>query len=114
MSSRHFILDTNILDPVNRQSGFGRIEVKDGLIHTIEITGPVIGGKPYLLPGFIDAHIHIESSMLTPSAFAAIAVKHGTVATVSDPHEIANVCGITGVRYMVKLGKQSGFRFYFG
>ena len=94
MSSRHFTLDANILDPVNRRSGYGRIEVKDGLIHTIEIIGPLAPDKPYVLPGFVDAHIHIESSMLTPPAFAAIAVKHGTVATVSDPHEIANVCGI--------------------
>lgn len=114
MSSRHFTLDANILDPLHRRSGHGRIEVKDGLIHTLEITGPVREDQPYILPGFIDAHIHIESSMLTPPAFAAIAVKHGTVATVSDPHEIANVCGITGVRYMVELGRQSGFKFYFG
>jgi adenine deaminase len=114
MSSPHFKLDANLLDPLNRRSGYGRIEVKDGLIHTIEITSPVQTGQPYILPGFVDAHIHIESSMLTPPAFAAIAVRHGTVGTVSDPHEIANVCGITGVRYMVELGRLSGFKFYFG
>src|SRR5215470_1792663 len=60
----------------------------------------------YILPGFIDAHVHIESSMLVPSEFARLAVAHGTVATVSDPHEIANVCGMRGVEYMIGNGKQ--------
>src|SRR5215218_2991831 len=55
---------------------------------------------PFLLPGFIDSHIHIESSMLVPVEFARLAVVHGTVATVSDPHEIANVCGLAGVEFM--------------
>lgn len=68
----------------------------------------------YLLPGFIDAHIHIESSMLCPAAFAAEAVKHGTVATVSDPHEIGNVLGTAGVEFMIQNGKQVPFHFFFG
>ena len=68
----------------------------------------------YLMPGFIDAHIHIESSMLIPSEFARLATVHGTVATVSDPHEIANVLGLKGVRYMIENGKQVPFHFYFG
>src|SRR3972149_10993965 len=68
----------------------------------------------YLLPGFIDAHIHIESSMLPPSEFARIAVVHGTVATVSDPHEIANVLGVKGVEYMLADSKKVPFKFYFG
>lgn len=68
----------------------------------------------YILPGFVDAHIHIESSMLVPSNFAKIAVKHGTVATVSDPHEIANVLGIEGVNYMIENGKKSPLKFNFG
>jgi adenine deaminase len=68
----------------------------------------------YILPGFIDAHIHIESSMLIPSEFARLATPHGTVATVSDPHEIGNVLGIEGVRYMIRNGKQVPFHFYFG
>ena len=58
----------------------------------------------YILPGFIDSHVHIESSMLVPSEFARLAVVHGTVATVSDPHEIANVCGMEGVEFMIKNG----------
>lgn len=69
---------------------------------------------PYILPGFIDAHVHIESSMLIPSEFARVAVTHGTVATVNDPHEIANVCGMEGVRYMIENGKKTPFKFYFG
>ncbi len=68
----------------------------------------------FILPGLIDAHVHIESSMLVPSEFARLAVVHGTVATVSDPHEIANVLGIAGVDYMVENGKTVPFKFYFG
>ena len=63
----------------------------------------------YILPGFIDAHIHIESSMLVPSEFAKLAVKHGTVSTVSDPHEIANVLGVEGVEFMIENGKLWAF-----
>ncbi len=72
------------------------------------------GEASFILPGFIDAHVHIESSMLIPSEFARLAVVHGTVATVSDPHEIANVCGIAGVEFMIKNGSTVPFKFYFG
>jgi len=72
------------------------------------------GNTAYILPGFIDSHVHIESSMLVPSEFARLAVVHGTVATVSDPHEIANVCGIAGVDYMIENGWTVPFKFYFG
>lgn len=68
----------------------------------------------YVLPGFIDAHVHIESSMLVPSEFARMAVVHGTVSTVSDPHEIANVLGIDGVKFMMENGKATPFKFNFG
>ncbi len=68
----------------------------------------------YILPGFIDSHVHIESSMLVPSEFARLAVVHGTVATVSDPHEIANVCGMDGVEYMIENGRTVPFKFNFG
>ncbi|MCB0594030.1 MAG: adenine deaminase [Lewinellaceae bacterium] len=68
----------------------------------------------YILPGFVDAHVHIESSMLVPSEFARLAVVHGTVATVSDPHEIANVLGVEGVHYMIENGRKTPFKFNFG
>ena len=70
--------------------------------------------KHYILPGFVDAQIHIESSMLIPSEFARLAVVHGTVATVSDPHEIGNVLGVKGVEYMIENGKKVPFKFNFG
>jgi len=70
--------------------------------------------KGYILPGFVDSHIHIESSMLVPSEFARLAVIHGTIATISDPHEIANVCGMDGVRFMIENGKTVPFKFNFG
>jgi len=114
MQSLSFSLEANIVDIINRKIGFGKLSMKDGLISEVVISDTPKEGHPYLLPGFIDAHIHIESSMLTPPAFAAMAIRHGTVSTVSDPHEMANVCGIEGVRYMVELGRKSGFKFYFG
>ena len=80
----------NIIDIQNKTIFHGTITIVDGVIQSIV---PVAGeSTQYLLPGFVDAHIHIESSMLVPSEFAKMAVVHGTVATVSDPHEIANIC----------------------
>ncbi|MBD3628342.1 adenine deaminase [Cyclobacterium sp.] len=70
--------------------------------------------EQYLLPGFVDAHVHIESSLLVPSEFARLAVLHGTVATVSDPHEIANVCGMDGISFMIDNGHDTPFKFFFG
>jgi adenine deaminase len=74
----------------------------------------VADGEPFLFPGFVDAHVHIESSMLTPAGFARLAVVHGTVATVSDPHEIANVLGMEGVRFMIDNGRTVPLKFHFG
>ncbi len=91
------------------------IFVKDGSITKIEKTNfPVDEKLPFIMPGFIDSHVHIESSMLVPTEFARLAVVHGTIATVSDPHEIANVCGMDGVQFMLDNAKQSPFHFYFG
>jgi len=90
------------------------IHVEDGRIGKIEIFGPEKSALPYILPGFTDAHVHIESSMLTPAQFARLAVVHGTVATVSDPHEIGNVLGVSGVEFMVEDGKRAPFKFCFG
>jgi len=88
------------------------IEIENGKISKIKKIDEQL--DTYILAGFVDAHIHIESSMLIPSEFAKLAVKHGTVATISDPHEIANVLGMKGVEFMVENGKKSGFKFHFG
>ena len=102
-----------IIDIPNQRIFPGVIEIADGKIVALRedqsVTDP-----GYLCPGFIDAHVHIESSMLTPPEFARIAVIHGTVGTVSDPHEIANVLGIEGVRYMQKLAAQTPCKIHFG
>ncbi len=90
------------------------IFVEDSKIVSVEIYGNENKTLPYILPGFIDSHVHIESSMLVPSEFARLAVVHGTVATVSDPHEIANVCGIKGVEFMIANGREVNFKFNFG
>lgn len=92
-----------------------QVTVNNGKITAIErIADPGNQSLYYIIPGFIDSHVHIESSMLIPSEFARLAVVHGTVATVSDPHEIANVCGIKGVEYMINNGKKVPFKFNFG
>lgn len=91
------------------------IKVQDGRILSIkEIMNTELLSSNYILPGFIDSHVHIESSMLVPSEFARLAVVHGTVATISDPHEIANVCGLEGVQFMIENGKTVPFKFHFG
>jgi adenine deaminase len=106
------LIQGQIVDIENRRIYSGEITVENGKIKSIiEKEHPV---KTFLLPGFIDAHIHIESSMLVPSEFAKIAVLHGTVATISDPHEIANVLGVAGVHYMIENGKKVPLKFHFG
>ncbi len=102
----------NIVDIKNRRIYHGEINFENGKIIGMH---PIDGkSTQYILPGFVDAHIHIESSMLVPSEFARLAVLQGTVATVSDPHEIANVMGIEGVKYMIENGKKTPFKFNFG
>ena len=91
------VIKGRIVDLERREIFYGAVTVAGGRIAAVErLAGPEEGG-PYLMPGFIDAHVHIESSMLVPSEFARLATVHGTVATVSDPHEIANVLGVKGV-----------------
>lgn len=102
----------NVVDVLNAKVYPGTLKIAGGRI--IDIVRENIAYENYILPGFIDSHIHIESSMLIPSEFARVAVLHGTVATVSDPHEIANVLGIDGVKYMLVNGKKSPMKFYFG
>lgn len=106
------VLRGNIIDVVNERIYKGEINVVDGIIKSI--TEKTVDEDYFIIPGLIDSHIHIESSMLVPSEFAKIAVVHGTVATVSDPHEIANVLGVEGVEYMIKNSQTVPFKFYFG
>ncbi|WP_341221137.1 adenine deaminase [Polaribacter atrinae] len=106
------IVQGNIVDIQNKRIYKGEVEVINGKISSIKEVNH--SQENYILPGFIDAHIHIESSMLVPSEFAKIAVKHGTVATVSDPHEIANVLGVKGVDFMIENGKKVPLKFNFG
>ena len=101
-----------IVDIKNKRIYSGEITVENGKITSI--IEKEHGVKNYILPGFIDAHIHIESSMLVPSEFAKIAVLHGTIATISDPHEIANVLGKDGVYYMIENSKKVPLKFHFG
>ena len=105
-------LQGQIVDIQNKRIYKGEITIEDGKI--VSIVEKNHNVEHYILPGFIDAHIHIESSMLVPSEFARLAVTHGTVATVSDPHEIANVLGIEGVEFMINNGKKVPFKFNFG
>ncbi len=112
MQSGTFAVHGNIVDILAKRIYPGTVTVEQGRIASIEEGGDT--PSSFLLPGFIDAHVHIESSMLLPSEFARAAVVHGTVATVSDPHEIGNVLGVEGVRYMLENGAQVPFKFYFG
>lgn len=101
-----------IVDIENRRIYSGEVTVENGKI--VSVIEKQNNNKNYILPGFVDAHIHIESSMLVPSEFAKIAVLHGTVGTISDPHEIANVLGKDGVYYMIENGKKVPLKFHFG
>jgi adenine deaminase len=105
-------IEANLVDIMGREVYPVRVETEAGRIASITRIDTTVSG--YILPGFIDAHIHIESSMLVPSEFARLAVRHGTVATVSDPHEIANVMGLEGVEFMISNANASPFRFHFG
>ena len=107
-----FTIGGQIVDLVNSRIFSGVVVVEDGKITKIE--EQPVGNTQYIMPGFVDAHVHIESSMLIPSEFARLATCHGTVATVSDPHEIANVLGKEGIRYMIDNGKKVPFKFFFG
>lgn len=109
-----FSMTGNLVD-VHQQTVYpAEVVVSEGKIAAINpISGAAEPGA-WILPGFIDSHVHIESSMLVPSEFARLAVVHGTVATISDPHEIANVCGMEGVEFMIENGKTVPFKFNFG
>ena len=108
-----FSLSGNLVDVHQKKIYPAEIKIENGKIASIT-SNHKLQTSNYILPGFIDAHVHIESSMLVPSEFAKLAVVHGTVATVSDPHEIANVCGMEGVEFMIENGKTAPFKFNFG
>ncbi|QBG48898.1 adenine deaminase [Verrucomicrobia bacterium S94] len=113
ISSRgHFSVSGVLIRPGTREKFGARIEVQQGRIHSIIRDDRVAG--PFIMPGFIDAHVHIESSLMIPSQFARVAVKHGTVAVVADPHEVANVAGEAGVRFMVRNAESVPLYFFFG
>lgn len=108
-------LNSLLVDIYQRRIYPAKVSIQNNCIVSIEsIDESAINTAGFLMPGFIDSHVHIESSMLIPSEFARIAVIHGTVGTVSDPHEIANVCGMEGVEFMINNGKQVPFKFNFG
>jgi len=129
-----FTLQGQVVDIFNRDIFPGELTIENGKITSIkrlptsnlpaealpagQACSAQAGLKPqtsnFILPGFVDSHIHIESSLLVPSEFARMAVVHGTVGTISDPHEIANVCGMSGVEFMIANGKTVPFKFHFG
>ena len=102
----------HIVDVRSKRIFDGELTIENGRITAVSESSTV--ADQYILPGFIDAHVHVESSMLVPAEFARLAVVHGTVGTVSDPHEIGNVLGVEGVEYMIANGKRVNFKFNFG
>ncbi|WP_316825734.1 adenine deaminase [Pedobacter miscanthi] len=110
----NFKVEGNIIDITKRNIFFGEVAVEEGRIKSVTKIADQQDGAHFISPGFIDSHVHIESSMLIPSEFARLAVVHGTVSTISDPHEIANVCGMEGVEFMIENGNTVPFKFNFG
>jgi adenine deaminase len=111
-----FSLRANVINLFSNTILPGTIHVSAGKIRAVELDSATApdAALPYALPGFVDAHVHVESSLLVPAEFARLAVAHGTVATVSDPHEIGNVLGVAGVEYMLASGRAVPFKFCFG
>ena len=107
-----YTLSGQYVDILDKQIFPATLTINNGIIENIVPceNAPI----HFIMPGFIDSHVHIESSMLIPSSFARLAVVHGTIGTISDPHEIANVCGVEGVNYMIDNGKKVPFHFFFG
>ena len=115
MQETSWTIRGNRVDIKRKAIEYAELTITAGIIRELHILQDFPNPEaPFLLPGFIDSHVHIESSMLVPSEFARLAVVHGTVATISDPHEIANVCGISGVDFMIANGQQVPFKFHFG
>ncbi len=110
-----FKTEGNLVDVWKKEIYPAEIIVENGKIKSItRINHSTNSLFNYILPGFVDSHVHVESSMLVPSEFARLAVVHGSVGSVNDPHEIANVCGLEGVEFMIENGKKVNFKFNFG
>jgi adenine deaminase len=108
-------INGQVVDIFNRAIFYGTVSFDKGKILSVGPFMPEKGADyPFILPGFTDAHVHIESAMLVPAEFARLAVVHGSVSTISDPHEIANVCGLKGVEFMIENGNTVPFKFNFG
>jgi adenine deaminase len=107
-----FQIEANLIDIIEKNIRPVRLHVSKQKIAKIEPLNKQF--ETYILPGFVDAHVHIESSLLIPSEFARMAVIHGTVATVSDPHEIANVCGMEGIEFMIQNAQKVPFKICYG
>ncbi|MDA3930512.1 MAG: adenine deaminase [Prolixibacteraceae bacterium] len=105
-------VEGNIVDLISRSIFKGRIHYSNK-IESIEKDSTIVSEK-YILPGLVDAHVHIESSMLSPLEYSKIALKHGVIASVTDPHEIANVCGMKGVRFMIENASLTPMKLSFG
>lgn len=115
MKQNSYTISGQLVDIIQKKIYAAEVVVENGTIVSVNpASESAINTTGYILPGFIDSHVHIESSMLIPSEFAKLAVVHGTVGTVSDPHEIANVCGMEGVNFMIENGNKVPFKFNFG
>ncbi|MDH3392695.1 MAG: amidohydrolase family protein, partial [Desulfobulbaceae bacterium] len=112
MSPQKFCLQGNIVDLPQNRIYSGTITIEDG--HIVKVCEEKVPCHHYILPGLVDSHLHIESSMLPPAEFARLASVHGTVAAVADPHEIANVLGMDGIEFMLQSAAQTPFLFHFG
>lgn len=110
----NFSIKGNVVKIEEREIFYGEIFINGKMITGIDKLNAEKKDEPYIIPGFTDSHVHIESSLLVPSQFARMAVMHGTVATISDPHEIGNVSGMEGVHYMIDEGNTVPFKFHFG
>lgn len=114
MGDRSGVVAGNIVQVLEGRVFMGEVRWEHGAIVEVRESGPEDPQRPYLIPGFVDAHVHVESSLLTPAEFGRMAVRHGTVAAVCDPHEVANVLGEEGVRCLLDDARKTPFKMFFG